>query len=177
MRELAETAGLSFATPFNQFGSKAAIMLALSERRIASMREQLAQAALPESACARVLAAVQIAAAVMLESPAASRAVMAAISAPNDKPGAVSKDSGAFWAEALSSGEGLAAATRPLALATLPHQLAVAFRGVLSFWTAGEIPDSALQGCALSAAAAVLLGFVGRDDRAALVAILAKEGA
>ena len=27
MRELAEEAGVSFATPFNQFGSKAAIML------------------------------------------------------------------------------------------------------------------------------------------------------
>jgi AcrR family transcriptional regulator len=32
MRELADEAGVSFATPFNQFGSKAAIMLALSAR-------------------------------------------------------------------------------------------------------------------------------------------------
>ena len=81
MRDLAEEAGVSFATPFNQFGSKAAIMLALSERRIALMHERLAQATLPPTAVGRVLAAADIAAAVMLTAPAVNRAVMGAISA------------------------------------------------------------------------------------------------
>src|ERR1700760_4607004 len=65
MRELAEEAGMSFATPFNQFGSKA-IMLALSARRIDTMHHQLAEAALPHTALGRVLVAVDIAATVML---------------------------------------------------------------------------------------------------------------
>jgi AcrR family transcriptional regulator len=177
MRDLAEEAGVSFATPFNQFGSKTAIMLALSARRIAAMRAQLDQASLPRSAVARVLTAVDIAAAVMLSAPAVNRAVMAAISAPTEEPGNVSSQSSALWAEALGAGAGLAAATRPLAMAVLPDQLAAAFRGVLSFWTAGEISDQALGRHARAAAAAVLLGFAGREGRAERLALLVAAAA
>jgi AcrR family transcriptional regulator len=172
MRELADEAGVSFATPFNQFGSKAAIMLALSSRRIALMHERLAQATLPRAAIGRVLAAVDIAAAVMLVEPAANRAVMGAISSPGDVPGDVSSRSGDFWAKALGKGEGLAVGSRALALATLPHQLAVVFRGVLSFWTAGELADRSLGQHARAAAATVLLGFATRDDRTQLMTLL-----
>lgn len=172
MRELAEEAGVSFATPFNQFGSKAAIMLALSARRIASMQAQFAQASLPDTAMARILVAVDIAASVMLAAPAVNRAVMAAIGAPSDEPSDVSSRSAALWAEALADGKALLPATRPLALALLPGQLAIAFRGVLSFWTAGEIPDRLLKKRARAAAAVVLLGFVGRDDHVRLIGLL-----
>jgi AcrR family transcriptional regulator len=173
MRELADEAGVSFATPFNQFGSKAAIMLALSARRIASMQEQFAQASLPDTAMARVLLAVDIAASVMLAAPDVNRAVMAAIGAPIDEPSDVSSRSGALWAEALADGKGLLPATRPLALAVLPGQLAIAFRGVLSFWTAGEIADADLPIRARGAAAALLLGFVEPKYRSVLAAHLA----
>jgi AcrR family transcriptional regulator len=172
MRELAEEAGLSFATPFNQFGSKAAIMLALTARRVASMQEQFAQAARPDTATARVLLAVDIGASVMLAAPVVNRAVMAAIGAPIDEPSDVSSRSAALWAEALADGKGLLPATRSLALALLPSQLAMALRGVLSFWTAGEIPDRLLKKRARAAAATVLLGFVSRNDRAHLISLL-----
>jgi AcrR family transcriptional regulator len=172
MRELADKAAVSFATPFNQFGSKAAIMQALSARRIAAMRQQLADATLPHTAVARVFKAVDIATSVMLASSDVNRAVMGAISAPNEDPGDVSSRSSALWAEALGAGEGLATTTRALALAVLPHQLAFAFRGVLSFWTAGELSDPLLRQRARAAAATVLLGFVGRDSRAKLLALL-----
>lgn len=173
MRELAEEAGVSFATPFNQFGSKAAIMLALSARRIASMQEQFAQASLPETAMARVLLTADIAASVMLAAPTVNRAVMAAIGAPSDEPSDVSSRSGALWAEALADGKGLMPAMRPLALALLPNQLAIAFRGVLSFWTAGEITDANLPIRARGIAAALLLGFVEPKHRSALTAQMA----
>lgn len=174
MRQLADEAGVSFATPFNLFGSKAAITLALSARRIASMQEKLAQAALPEAAIARVLTAVDIAVSVMVASPLVNRAVMGAIGAPGGEGGSVSANSSAFWATALGDGEGLVASTWPVALAVLPDQLAVAFRGVLSFWTAGDIPDRSLKPSARAAAAAVLLGFAGRDERIELLAALQK---
>ena len=58
------------------------------------------------------------------------------------------------------------------AVAVLPFQLAVGFRGVLSFWTAGEVFDRDLGPCAQSAAAAVLLGFADRKGRADLLARL-----
>jgi AcrR family transcriptional regulator len=172
MRDLADEAGVSFATPFNQFGSKAGIMLALSARRIASMHALSAARALPDGAVDRVLVAVEIAASVMLGAPAVNRAVMGAISAPSEAIGAVASRSGALWAEALGPGTGLAADTRALALSALPDQLAVAFRGVLSFWTSGEIGDPDLVPRARAAAAAVLLGFVGASERAALLTLL-----
>lgn len=172
MRELADAAGVSFATPFNQFGSKAAIMLALSARRIDLMRDQFAGASLSGTAVERVLVATDIAAAVMLGAPAVNRAVMAAIGATNDQPGSVSSHSSVLWAEALGSGAGLAPATGALAMAVLPDQLAIAFRGVLSFWTAGELPDRLLKQRARTAAATVLLGFAGREGRARLLTLL-----
>ena len=171
MRDLADEAKVSFATPFNHFGSKAAIMLALSARRIALMHERLAHAALPDTAVARVLVAVDIAVSVMLVAPAVNRAVMGAIGAPSGDAGDVSSRSGALWAEALGAGEGLAA-TRALALVVLPDQLAVAFRGVLSFWTAGEITDEMLSRRARAAAATVLLGFVERNGRVDLLKLI-----
>jgi AcrR family transcriptional regulator len=172
MRELADEAGVSFATPFNRFGNKGAIMLALSARRIALMHERFAQTTLPPMAIIRVLAAVDIAAAVMLDASAVNRAVMGAISAPAEVTGEVSSLSSALWAEALGSGDGLSAATRALGVVVLPDQLAVAFRGALSFWTAGEIADQALGLHVRTAAAAILLGFVEREDRATLLSIL-----
>src|SRR5215813_1234725 len=111
MRELAEEAGVSFATPFNQFGSKAAIMLALTARRVASMQEQFAEAVRPDTATARVLLAVDIGISVMLAAPALNRAVMAAIGAPIDEPSDVASQSAALWAEALGDGQGLLPAT------------------------------------------------------------------
>jgi AcrR family transcriptional regulator len=174
MRELADEAGLSFATPFNQFGSKTAIMQALSARRIATMHELLVRTTPAGNAAARVLTAVEIAAAVMLAAPSVNRAVMAAIGAPSDNPGNVWSRSGMLWREALGAGEGLAVATRKTALAVLPDQLAFAFRGVLSFWTAGELGDQMLGLRARAAAATVLLGFIDRDSRTELLALLAK---
>ena len=175
MRELADEAGVSFATPFNQYGSKAAIMLALSARRIELMHERLAGAALPETAFARVLLAADVAASVMLTAPAVNRTVMGAIGAPSDAPGDVLSRSSALWAEALGAGNGLATNTLILALAVLPDQLAVAFRGVLSFWTAGELSDQSLARRARTAAATVLLGFVRRDDRTEICRILSSD--
>lgn len=68
MRELAAEAGVSFATPFNQFGSKAAIMHALSAERITAMHERFTALAPSGGAPSRVLAAVAIATTVMLSS-------------------------------------------------------------------------------------------------------------
>ncbi|MBB3951882.1 TetR/AcrR family transcriptional regulator [Aureimonas jatrophae] len=173
MRDLASEASLSFATPFNQFGSKGAIMLALSARRIDAMRERLNHAPSAGTAAASVLAAVDIAASVMLEAPSVNRVVMGSIGSPSDTPGAVSSRSRDLWSLALGEGAGLADATRDLALATLPDPLALAFRGALSFWTAGEYDDRALRRSARSAAAACLFGFVRADERRTLLATMA----
>ena len=76
MRDLAARAGVSFATPFNQFGSKAAIMHALSARRIDEMTRRFSAAPSLSDAVGRVLLATAIGVEVMLEQPEVNRAVM-----------------------------------------------------------------------------------------------------
>ncbi len=174
MRELASAAGVSFATPFNQFGSKLAIMRAISAQRIELMHARTAEATLPTDAVDRVLQVVAIAAAVMREQSAINRAVMGAIGAPGTEAGDIRGRSRALWAEALGTGERLAAAHAELARAVLPDQLAIAFRGVLSFWTAGEISDSDLAPEAIAAAAAALFGFAGKPQRNYLADVMTR---
>ena len=160
MRDLAAEAGVSFATPFNQFGSKAAIMQALSERRIDTMEAHYLSAPLSPDAAKRVLLAVDIAAAVMLEEPGVNRAVMGRLGTASVPPGRTLARSIALWALALGAGEGLIAGRRDEALLCLPRQLAFGFRGVLSFWTAGELPDEDLGTSATEMASTLLLGFI-----------------
>ncbi len=161
MPDLAAEAGVSFATPFNQFGSKAAIMQALSTRRIDTMQTRFAAAPSLTDTAERVLLAIDMAVAVMLEKPDVNRAVMGWLGTASPSPSQVWVRSMALWTLALGAGEGLIAARREQALVCLPRQLAVAFRGVLSFWTAGELPDEALATEARAVARTLLLGFSG----------------
>lgn len=160
MRELAAEAGVSFATPFNQFGSKAAIMHAISARRVELMDARFRKAAPPGDAPDRMLVAVDTAASVMLEEPVVNRSVMGWIGTASPAPGTALARSEAFWSLALAAGDGLAPAARKQALLTLPRQLAFGFRGVLSFWTAGELTDDDLAARAREMAVAILLGVV-----------------
>jgi AcrR family transcriptional regulator len=160
MRDLAAEAGVSFATPFNQFGSKAAIMHALSGRRIDTMAQRFAKMSPPADAAGRVLSAIDTAVEVMLEEPEINRAVMGWIGTAGPSPGKVLAHSTTLWSLALGAGDGLIAASRERALRCLPEQLAFAFRGVLSFWTAGELSDEALASNAREIAKTLLFGFV-----------------
>lgn len=96
----------------------------------------------------------------MLADPQVNRAVIASLGAPSGDSGQVSARSRALWATAIGLGNGFATETADLARAVLPDHLAIAFRGVLSFWTAGEISDIELEGRARAASAALLLGVV-----------------
>jgi AcrR family transcriptional regulator len=122
MRDLAAEAGVSFATPFNQFGSKAAIVQALSTRRIDTMEARFAKAPPLHDTADRVLLAIDAAVAVMLEEPEINRAVMGWLGTASPLPGQVWARSMAFWTLALGTGEGLIAARREQALSCLPTQ-------------------------------------------------------
>lgn len=159
MRDLAVAAGVSFATPFNQFGSKGAIMHALSERRTDTMAARFAEAPKSLDAASRVMLAVDTAVAVMLEEPGVNRAVMGWIGTASPAQGQVFARSTALWTLALGAGEGISEKHQERALTCLPRQLALAFRGALSFWTAGELPDEALGPDARAIAHALLLSF------------------
>lgn len=172
MRDLAAEAGVSFATPFNQFGGKLSIMRALSATRIEQMHQRVADAEPESDALIRTLNVVAIAADVMTSAPAVNRAVMGAIGAPGAELGEVRARSRALWARALGDGAGLASDCVDMALMLLPDQLANGFRGVLSFWTAGEIEDGALVSEATASAAAVLLGVTPPARRRLLLTLM-----
>ena len=159
MRDLAAEAGVSFATPFNQFGSKAAIMNALSARRIDAMATRFDAAALPPDPAGRVALAVAIAVETMLQEPVVNRAVMGSVGTASAPPGNVLLQSSALWARALSDETGLTASLPNEAMRVLPMQLALAFRGTLSFWTAGELADDDLGPAAQAIAGTLLRGF------------------
>lgn len=158
MRDLAAGAGVSFATPFNTFGGKSAIMHALSARRVETMTSRFSAGSQPSDAIGRVLLAVDVAVAVMLEEPTVNRAVMGWIGMAGGPPGQAWGRSTALWAMALGSAERSDEAHRAQALERLPGQLALAFRGTLSFWTAGELSDDDLGPTAREVARALLAG-------------------
>lgn len=172
MRDLAEAAGVSFATPFNYFGSKMAIMHALSARRIDAMAARFGASSRNADAVRNVLAAFTIGAEVLLEEPLVSRHVIGSLGSPTGQPGRIADHSRALWASALGEGAGIREALLPLALAHLPDQLAFGFRGCISFWVAGEISDAELPGRARAMAAALLLGFAEPRFEQALRAVL-----
>lgn len=163
MRDLAAEAGVSFATPFNHFGSKGAIMHALSERRTDTMAIRFAEAVLPADAASRVMLAVDTAVAVMLEEPGVNRAVMSWIGTTGGSAGQAWVRSTALWTLALGAGEGIPENYRRNSLDRLPRQLALGFRGALSFWSAGELPDDELGADARAVASTLLKGFTERS--------------
>ncbi|MFK4004860.1 TetR/AcrR family transcriptional regulator [Qipengyuania sp. NPDC077563] len=157
MRDLAAEAGVSFATPFNRFGSKLAIMRALSARRIDAMIARYGTEApagdVPPDLPTRVALAIDIAVDTMLAQPQVNRAVMGAIGSPpagQDEPAVrVLDHSTMLWEKAVGAD---ASPADP----DLPQRLAFAFRGVLSFWTAGELPDETLRPAAHAMAGALM---------------------
>lgn len=160
MRDLAEEAGVSFATPFNYFGSKMAIMHALSARLIDTMTARFAEAPAAADAIARILTAFDIAVGVLLEAPAITKPVVGSLGSPTTEPGRVADHSRVLWAVALGDLTGIREEMTAIARSSLPDHLALGFRGCISFWVAGEIADEDLHERAFAMAAALLLGFV-----------------
>ena len=157
MRDLASEAVVSFATPFNRFGSKAAIMQALAERRIELMAKRFTEHPPLADALERVLLATRIASEGMLEEPRVNRAVMGVIGTASPAPGRALELSTGLWRLALGDGSGQMVAKKDEALQMLARHLAFAVRGTLSFWTAGELADNELTENAQAVANSLLM--------------------
>jgi AcrR family transcriptional regulator len=172
MRALAAEAGVGFATPFNHFGSKNAIMQALSSRLIDRMSAKFERSAPSGNMVDRVWSMGSIAVALLLQQPDVYKAVVGSLGVVSPVPSSVIHQSRALWLLALGNFEGCAREVRNVAQSTLASQLAFGFRGCLSFWIAGEIPDDELAATVRANAAAILLGVVGADLRRRLLVCL-----
>jgi AcrR family transcriptional regulator len=165
MRELAAEAGVGFATPFNHFGSKNAIMQALSTRLIERMAKHYSAAPPAGDAIDRVLAMGSVAIAQTLERPVIAKAVVGSLGVLSPVPSNVRPQSQLLWSLALGDRAGIAGDMSHLARAVLPEQLAYSFRGCLSFWIAGELADQSLAATFETGACTLLLGFASRERR------------
>ena len=174
MRALAAEAGVGFATPFNHFGSKTAIMQALSARLIARIAARFRDKAPDGDAVDRVLGMSRIAVKLLLEQPDVYKAVVGSLGVVSAAPSAVKAQSRALWSLALGDCSGLRAEIGPATGAILAEQLAFGFRGCLSFWIAGELADAELAAAVDAGAAIVLLGFVSERRRRLLKRIEAR---
>ena len=165
MRGLAAEAGVGFATPFNHFGSKNAIMQALSARLIGRMASRFQHDPPAGDAIERVLAMGRISVALLLEQPDVYKAVIGSLGVVGEAQSAVRPQSQQLWSLALADCAGLTGATRDLARASLPEHLAFVFRGCLSFWIAGEVRDGELAAAFDAGASTALLGFADAGRR------------
>ncbi len=170
MRALAAEAGVGFATPFNHFGSKIAIMQALSARVIERMSARFQDEQPAGDAIDRVLAMGRISANLLVEKPDVSKVVVGSLGVVGPTPSSVRPKSEALWAQALGDCTGLDPVTRALGRALLPQQLAFTFRGCISFWIAGELSDAMLQEAFRAGALTLLLGFAAPARRKAMAA-------
>ncbi|MFT4132583.1 TetR/AcrR family transcriptional regulator [Labrys sp. (in: a-proteobacteria)] len=169
MRALAAEAGVGFATPFNHFGSKNAIMQALSARLIQRMATQFGDEAPAGDAIDHVLAMGRISVALLLEKPDVHKAVVGSLGVANSEPGPVRQNSRELWLLALGDFAGMTVETKALAQAVLADQLAFNFRGCVSFWIAGELQDEDLDSAFRIGASTLLLGFASPSRRTDLI--------
>ena len=165
MRALAAEAGVGFATPFNHFGSKNAIMQALSSRLIARMAASFEQAAPAGDALERVTAMGRIAVALLQEQPDVYKAVVGSLGVVGPAPTEVMGQSRALWSLALGDLDGIAEDVTDTAGTVLAEQLAFGFRGCLSFWIAGEVANEDLAHIVEINLSTTLLGFASGDRR------------
>ncbi|WP_045835201.1 TetR/AcrR family transcriptional regulator [Hyphomicrobium sp. 99] len=174
MRSLAAEAGVGFATPFNHFGSKAAIMQALSMRLIGRMEKTFAETTPRGDAVDRVLKMGRIAVNVLRDRADVSKRIVGSLGSATGEPGAVMGQSTRLWATALGDLKGIAVNRQPLAKTLLPRQLAYSFRGCISFWVAGETGEDELERAFQEAAASLMLGFLVEDRRGKALTLLEK---
>lgn len=170
MRALATEAGVGFATPFNHFGCKNAIMQALSSRVIERMAERFREQRPQGDAIERVLAMGRISVGVLLEKPDVSKAVVGSLGVASPSPSTVRLQSEALWSLALGDLTALSPNVPIPVRAVLPQQLAFNFRGCVSFWIAGELTDEMLEQAFQTGALTVLLGFANPARQARMIA-------
>lgn len=169
MRALAMEAGVGFATPFNHFGSKNAIMQALSSRLIQRMAARFRDQAPDGDTIDRVLEMGRISVALLLEKPEVHKSVVGSLGVANTFPSSVRQNSRGLWSLALGNYTGIAANMKEVGRTVLSEQLAFNFRGCVSFWIAGELQDEVLRTAFLVGACTLLLGFASPTRRTYLI--------
>jgi AcrR family transcriptional regulator len=170
MRGLAARAGVSLATPYNLFGSKRAIVVAvLQDVREYQERFSTLRVADPVE---KIFAALDLAIAFYVGDPAFYRTVWAAVLDPSDgvRGEILNPKRDAFWRGLVDEAVRAGAIAGDIDAGLLLHQLEALLRSVMFDWVVGEIAPARLAPMARHGYALVLLGAASPGWRGPLMA-------
>lgn len=177
MRGLAARAGVSLATPYNLFGSKRAIVVAVLQ----DVREFQARFATLRigDPLARIFAALDMSIEFYLADPAFYRTLWSAVfdAADGVRGEILSPQRDAFWRSLVEEAVRAGAIGEDVDAALLTKHLELLLGSVMFDWVVGEIAPSRLIMMARHGFALVLLGAASADWRGPLKAALAEAQA
>lgn len=175
MRELAKRAGVSLATPYNLFGSKAAVVLAVLQD-VRAFRERFEQVRTCDPVT-RIFAAVDMACQFYLDDPVFYKALWQAVfgAAGEVRQAIYNAKRDAFWRGLIDAAADTGAFADAIDRGLLLRQLDVHFRSVMLDWVVGDLPPPALGPAARHGYALILAGAAVEGARAALLSRVAAE--
>jgi AcrR family transcriptional regulator len=179
MRDLCEAAGVSFATPFNHFGSKTGVVRALAMRIFEDVHNRYVRSNKPGDTIDRLFAMAAAGTEVWLENPAVNRYISSSLMVAGNKehPEQFLEHSCKLWLEALGTLDGLEGIDDKNCAASLSLSLAVAFRGTMALWIGREITDSQFAPLLQAQVACLLLGFAPSHRRPRLYSMIHRTAA
>jgi AcrR family transcriptional regulator len=168
MRALAVRAGVSLATPYNLFGSKRAIVLAVLDdvrefqQRFSSFRSV--------DPLERIFMAIDIAMDFYLADPAFYKTLWAAVFDTGDEVRTQILDAkrDAFWRGLVKNAADAGVLTSEINQSLLARHLDAHFRAVMLEWVVGDLPPAALAATARMGYALILKGACAADWRGPL---------
>jgi AcrR family transcriptional regulator len=177
MRALAARAGVSLATPYNLFGSKRAIVLAVHQDvREFHQRFSVTRSADPVE---RMFAAVDMSIDFYVGDPRFYKTLWAAVFDTTDEVRSeiLNPKRDAFWQGLVHAAADAGAIAGDVDLDMLAHQLDYLFRSVMLDWVVGEIAPEALAPTIRLGYALILKGAASPDWRGPLQARIAESQA
>jgi AcrR family transcriptional regulator len=170
MRALAARAGVSLATPYNLFGSKRAIILAVHQDvREFHQRFSITRSADPVE---RIFAAVDMSVDYYIGDPPFYRTLWAAVFDTTDeiRTEIYNPKRDAFWQGLINAAADAGAVADDMDLDHLLHQLDYLFRSVMLDWVVGELAPECLAPTIRLGYALILKGAASPDWRGPLQA-------
>ncbi|MBX3204937.1 MAG: TetR/AcrR family transcriptional regulator [Labilithrix sp.] len=138
MRELAEKAGVSPATPFNLFGSKGQVLWALLERDLGKQRQRIADD-VETDPVERVLGLARRAVLTYARDERLFRPLLSAVVSTNMLMPALLDRFTDLWHDALEEAEARRQLAADIDPALLARQLHLEYRAGLTLWLRGEV--------------------------------------
>lgn len=168
MRALADVAGVGLVTPYNIFGSKGAVLMALFERAVDELEARAARGR-ARSPITRVIAVMRAVAELYTSDSAYYRPLLKALLASGEPINRLFARSLAAFSEALDGATTDGTLVAGVETAFVARELVIVCTGVLELWVHEEIDDEGCSAQMLFSALLCLRAVVDEPHARALV--------